>query len=201
MLNGDAPKSFAYTWNRWMVKELYDLASKNGDYIAGGYMFADEPGENSEFDKMMTFLKAGDKIYVPSISAFQFGTLEEFKAILRNFDEKEIEIISFSENNYDFTTYNAAIDIVYDIMFTAFAEEIEIRKNELKKEIIELETRKEDLLYRGGRPKKEIQTIQAIALYNSDRFRVDEVCALTGISRPTLYRALADAEEKDELDN
>ena len=199
MLNGDAPKSFAYTWNGWMVKELYDLAIKNGDYIAGGYMFLDEPGEKTEFDKMITFLKAGDKIYVPSISAFQFSTFEEFKAILRNFDEKEIEIISFSEKNYDFDTYITTLDIVYDIMFTAFEEEIEIRKNELKKEIIELENRKEDLLYRGGRPRKEIQAIQAIALYNSDRFRVDEVCSLTGISRATLFRALADAEEKDEL--
>lgn len=201
MPDSNSSRSFSYTWNGWSFKQLFDLAKANGDYIAGGYSFVDEPGYDIEFKKMMTYINNGDKIYVPSISAFQYGTLDDFKAILKDLDKKDIKIVSLNEENYDYTAYITAIDIVYDGMLTRFEEEAENRKAELRREILALEKRKDDLIHRGGRPKKEIQAIQAVALYNSGRFFIDEVCELTKLSRSTIFRALADAEsEKEELD-
>ena len=60
---------------------------------------------------------------------------------------------------------------------------------------------KENQLKRGGRPKKEIQAIEAVALHKGKRHTIDEICDLTGLSKSSLYRALAETYEQEEKEH
>lgn len=190
-------RDFIYMWNGCDLKEINDFVQLNGGYVQPGYIHIDEPLETTAFEKMLTIAQAGDTVYVPTIRVFMRRAVDDFAYTLKQLDELGIKVVSLEEPDYACLPYVAAIDVVHHDIMQRYIEAGQRRQRELEAEIAALETQKEDFLRRGGRPQKEIQKIEALALYRTGRFRIDEICEFTGLSKSSLFRALADAEDQD----
>ncbi len=191
-------RALLYAPNGTDLSALINLVESKGDYIQGGYDFIEEPGECNKLFDMLDLAIAGDKIYVPSIIVFQYGSFTEFKEMLQYLNDTNIEVVSLAEPDYQFGPYITAINVVFKDVLHKYVKAALNTKLELEEEIAALNAEKENQLKRGGRPKKEIQAIEAVALHKGKRHSIDEICALTGLSKSTLYRALAETYEQEE---
>ena len=194
-------RSFLYAKNGTDLSALMHLVEFNGDYIQGGYDFIEEPGECDKLFDMLELVISGDKIYVPSIRVFQYSSVEKFKEILLFLADTDINVVSLAEPNYQYEAYVAAIDVVYAGILDKYVRLALTAKEQLEVEIAALNAEKENQLKRGGRPKKEIQAIEAVALHKGKRHTIDEICDLTGLSKSSLYRALAETYEQEEKEH
>ena len=51
----------------------------------------------------------------------------------------------------------------------------------------------------GGRPRLDSEKVkEALALYHTEHYSVQEIIKKTGVSRATLYRRLSELEDKNE---
>lgn len=191
------PRDFIYALNGDNLKSINDFVLSKGGYVQPEYIFIDEAGDRKEFDKMLDVVTEGDRIYVPSIKVFQYGSVSEFIEVLKYFDGWQIQIVSLNEPDYKCSAYATAVIVVRDEIMDTYINYGKSRKQQLEDEIAVLEAQKLDLLHRGGRLQKEVQKIEAMALYRTEKFRIDEICEFTGLSKSTLFRALAEAEDQN----
>lgn len=195
---GCKPGHIAYIHNGDSAKRIEDYVTSHGGYLRPDYCFIEDDGERKELKYILNMAVPGDSLYVFSVKAFYMGSLEEFKETLKTIEKKEMTVYSMAEPEYDCDTFLAAIDIVQRDILRDYMDEAEEHKAELEEEIETLKEQKKSLAQRGGRPKKEIEAIEALALYRTGRFRIEEICEFTGLSKSSLFRALADAEEDEE---
>lgn len=193
------PRDFLYLVNGMDIKPINEFIKAQGGYIRAGYEFIEEQGKSSALNEMFELMKTGDTLYIPTIKVFQnrkpYKILKQSLGILNNMD---IKVISMAEPTYSYEPFITALNIVMTDIVVEYYEPLMKDKEKIAAEIKELEERKEDLQKRGGRPKKEIQAIEATALYRTNRFSIEEICGFTGLSKSSLFRALADYTDSVE---
>lgn len=190
-------RAFLYSPNGVDLKALNAFIESRGDYVQAGYDFVDEPGECTELFNMIDVAIAGDTIYVPSVTAFQYGTVSEFQECLMYFDSAKIKVVSMNEPDYQCDSYVTAISVVSREIMEKYVNVAKQIRQQLEQDIEALKAEKKALLKRGGRPKKEVQAIEALALYRTGKFQIDEICQHTGLGRSSLFRALADQADRE----
>ena len=193
------PRDFLYFVNGMDIKPINQFIEAQGGYIRAGYDFIEEQGKSSALNEMIKLMENGDTLYIPTIKVFQnrkpYRILKQSLEILNNMD---IKVISMAEPTYSYEPFITALDIAMTDIVVEYHEPLMKDKERIAAEIKELEERKEDLQKRGGRPKKEVQAIEATALYRTNRLSIEEICGFTGLSKSSLFRALADYTDSIE---
>ena len=146
--------------------------------IDENYIFIDSEGQNrNELEEMLSYIEKQDIIVIRSVLDLA-DTLEELKEILRQFTEKQISLCSCIEPYLSgedfFETFNSFITI-----YKVFIDRK--KKSGYQKAVAE---------GRVGRPVKAKDLEKAISLYEEGRLDINQVVALTGVSKSTIYRYL-----------
>ena len=142
-----------------------------------------QSGKNTDrpqLREMMNYARKNDVIVVESLSRLARNT-RDLIDITDQLNKNEIHLISLKES-IDATTPSGRAMMK---MFSVFAD--------FEREII-VERTKEGLAsarargHVGGRPAINKETVaNAIKLYDSRKFSIQEICKITGISKGTLY--------------
>lgn len=151
-----------------------------------------QSGKNTDrpqLREMMNYARKNDVIVVESLSRLARNT-RDLIDITDQFNKNEIHLISLKES-IDATTPSGRAMMK---MFSVFAD--------FEREII-VERTKEGLAsarargHVGGRPAINKETVaNAIKLYDSRKFSIQEICKITGISKGSLYKYIHSENER-----
>lgn len=144
-----------------------------------------------EFMKLLEQLRAGDTLIVYSLSRLGRKTkdLIELIEILNN---NSITLISLKEN----IDTNSPMGRAMVGMISIFSE--------LERELIAERVREGVKNARargrlGGRPRLNCDSVkEAIALYRTNQYSINEIIKKTGVSKTTLYRRLNEFEDEND---
>ena len=151
-----------------------------------------QSGKNTDrpqLREMMNYVRKNDVIVVESLSRLARNT-RDLIDITDHLNKNEIHLISLKES-IDATTPSGRAMMK---MFSVFAD--------FEREII-VERTKEGLAsarargHVGGRPAINKETVaNAIKLYDSRKFSIQEICKITGISKGSLYKYIHSENER-----
>lgn len=151
-----------------------------------------QSGKNTDrpqLREMMNYARKNDVIVVESLSRLARNT-RDLIDITDQLNKNEIHLISLKES-IDATTPSGRAMMK---MFSVFAD--------FEREII-VERTKEGLAsarargHVGGRPAINEETVaNAIKLYDSRKFSIQEICKITGISKGSLYKYIHSENER-----
>ena len=151
-----------------------------------------QSGKNTDrpqLREMMNYARKNDVIVVESLSRLARNT-RDLIDITDQLNKNEIHLISLKES-IDATTPSGRAMMK---MFSVFAD--------FEREII-VERTKEGLAsarargHVGGRPAINKETVaNAIKLYDSRKFSIQEICKITGISKGSLYKYIHSENER-----
>lgn len=151
-----------------------------------------QSGKNTDrpqLREMMNYARKNDVIVVESLSRLARNT-RDLIDITDHLNKNEIHLISLKES-IDATTPSGRAMMK---MFSVFAD--------FEREII-VERTKEGLAsarargHVGGRPAINKETVaNAIKLYDSRKFSIQEICKITGISKGSLYKYIHSENER-----
>lgn len=151
-----------------------------------------QSGKNTDrpqLKEMMNYARKNDVIVVESLSRLARNT-RDLIDITDQLNKNEIHLISLKES-IDATTPSGRAMMK---MFSVFAD--------FEREII-VERTKEGLAsarargHVGGRPAINKETVaNAIKLYDSRNFSIQEICKITGISKGSLYKYIHSENER-----
>ncbi|OUC52249.1 hypothetical protein B7939_02170 [Eggerthia catenaformis] len=151
-----------------------------------------QSGKNTDrpqLREMMNYARQNDVIVVESLSRLARNT-RDLIDITDHLNKNEIHLISLKES-IDATTPSGRAMMK---MFSVFAD--------FEREII-VERTKEGLAsarargHVGGRPAINKETVaNAIKLYDSRKFSIQEICKITGISKGSLYKYIHSENER-----
>ncbi|WP_454961696.1 recombinase family protein [Eggerthia catenaformis] len=151
-----------------------------------------QSGKNTDrpqLREMMNYARKNDVIVVESLSRLARNT-RDLIDITDQLNKNEIHLISLKES-IDATTPSGRAMMK---MFSVFAD--------FEREII-VERTKEGLAsarargHVGGRPAINKETVaNAIKLYDSRNFSIQEICKITGISKGSLYKYIHSENER-----
>ncbi len=130
-----------------------------------------------ELKRLLDIVSLGDRLAIRSIEDLA-DSLSDLIDVFQIFTDKQIILFSCEEPVFSGTDYLESL--------TGFV-----------KLYLSLEKRKRQKFYqqaveegRVGRPAKTKEIEQAISLYNTGNYKVNQIEAITGISKSTLYRYL-----------
>lgn len=150
--------------------------------------------DRPEFKRLIDQLRSGDILVVYSLSRLGRKT-KDLIGLIEELNEKEITLVSLKEN----IDTNSPMGRAMIGMISVFAE--------LEREIITERVREGVKTARargrfGGRPKIDSEKIkEALTLYHTEQYSINEIIKKTGVSKATLYRRLNDLEAKNESTN
>lgn len=140
--------------------------------------------DRTELTRLMEKLRRGDSVFVVRLDRLG-RRMMKLVELISNFKEKGVEFISL-ENNIDTTT---PLGMVLFNMCAAFSEmERELIRERVKAGLDAAHKKGR----RGGRPKaltpEKLETL--ISLKKSDKFSVNQICKMAGVTRSVYYRAI-----------
>ncbi|KRE45831.1 recombinase family protein [Paenibacillus sp. Soil522] len=141
-----------------------------------------------ELAKAIEYLREGDALVVYKLDRLARSTkkLIEISELL---DQRGIELISIRDN---IDTTNA----VGRAMFKMIAVIAELERDIISERTMAGLAAARARGRKGGRPKTDEKKVnQAIKLYDSKQYSLNEITELTGVSKPTLYRELSKRTE------
>ncbi|MBC6974874.1 MULTISPECIES: recombinase family protein [Bacillus] len=136
----------------------------------------------------LDMLREGDTFVIYKLDrlARSVKQLYEIMDIIR---EKNVHFISLKDNIDTSTASGRA-------MFGMFAVFAEFERDIIRERTVAGLDAARARGRKGGRPKTDKKkTLQAIELYKSKKFTVEEIKDMTGVSRSTLYREMKNEEE------
>ena len=147
--------------------------------------------ERKEFLRLLDQLRKDDVLVVFSLSRLGRKTKDLIELVER-FNSERINLVSIKEN-IDTTSPVGRAMIG---MISIFAElERELINERIREGIKNARARGRN----GGRPRMNPEkTKEAVALYYTEHYSIQEIIKKTGISKTTLYRRLHELENKDE---
>ncbi|KMY52542.1 resolvase [Bacillus sp. FJAT-27231] len=139
--------------------------------------------DREELKQALRMLRAGDKFVVYKLDRLARST-KRLIEIADELREKEVEFVSIQDK---IDTGTAAGKAMFGMLSVLAEFERDIIRERTMAGLKAARARGR----KGGRPKVNQQKLnQAIALYHSKRMSVKEIQEATGVSAPTLYRAL-----------
>lgn len=142
-------------------------------------VFADTSPENKvEFEQLLDTVKSGDTLLVRSVIDIEsdFEVLQH--DILPYLSELKIELHSIEEPFLSGLDYLETINRIVDLMDYYNRQKRKIKYQKAVKE------------QKVGRPSKPDKIEKAIRLYENGKYKVEDICNLTGISKSALYKHL-----------
>lgn len=153
-------------------------------------------GTKSNRPKLKALISAveeGDVVYIESLNRLGRSSADLI-SLMQTFNNMNVTLISLKEN-LDFST--AAGKMI--AQFLAILAEFE--RNCIVERVNEGLAAARARGRVGGRPKTPDKIIdKALKMYDLHNLTVSEICRACGISRPTLYKALHERENKKELE-
>lgn len=146
--------------------------------------------DRKEFGKLLEHLRSGDTLVIYSLSRLGRKT-KDLIGLIEKFNAENINLVSIKEN----IDTNSPMGRAMIGMISIFSE--------LEREIIVERVREGVKNARargrmGGRPRANEEKVnEAIALYRSELYSVQEIIAKTGVSKATIYRRLNEIEAND----
>lgn len=142
---------------------------------------------------LLDVIGEGDTIVIESLSRLGRSS-SDLIALMKIINEKGVILKSLKEN-LDFSTPTG---VMMSQLFTILAE---YERNTIALRVREGLASARLRGHIGGRPATPQRTIdKALAMYDLHNLTVSEICRACGISRPTLYKALRQREDKLELE-
>lgn len=145
-------------------------------------IIAEQQGERAEIQKLFNGLKAEDILIVRSIQDLG-NNITQILRVLDWLAEHQIDLISVVEDYFTITDFKQFVADLYQF-------DCDLKE---KARVSGYET----ALASGkvGRPKSS-GIDEALRLYDTKKFTIEQVCKLTSVSQSTLYRALRDRQSK-----
>lgn len=140
-------------------------------------------GSRPELDRLRDKLRPEDVVVVESFSRLGRST-KDLIDLVNFFEEKNVKLISIKEN-FDTSTPQGKLMMTVFQAFSQFERDLIVERTKEGLKSARARGRK------GGRPKvnqKEIK--RAIALYDTQKYSINEIENMTKISKATLYRYL-----------
>ncbi|WP_138207446.1 recombinase family protein [Haloimpatiens lingqiaonensis] len=139
--------------------------------------------------KLIDELQEGDTVIITELTRLSRSTKDLFE-IVEKIGNKKANIKSLKESWLDTTTATGRLMFTIIAGLTQFERDLVSERT--KDGLAAARARGRS----GGRPRKSDKDIQkAIKLYNSREYTIKEITEMTGISKPTLYRYIADFKE------
>lgn len=147
--------------------------------------------QRKEFTKLLEQMRKGDVLVVFSLSRLGRKT-KDLIELVEKFNSESIHLVSLKEN-IDTTSPMGRAMIG---MISIFAElERELITERVKEGIKNARARGR----LGGRPRINNEKVrEALALYYTEHYSVQEIINKTGVSKATLYRRLSELDRKNE---
>lgn len=145
--------------------------------IADDYIVLDEDTARPELNRMLSELNTGDRLIVRSVEDIA-DTIEELTGVLQLLTDKQIALCSCEEDFLCGEDYLCTLTGCVRLL-SAF------RKKKQQSAY--------DKAYNAGkvgRPPKTQEIELAVTMYQSGKYRVAQITAVTGVSKSTLYRYL-----------
>lgn len=141
-----------------------------------------------ELDAMLQMLRPGDRVVVWKLDRIG-RSMKHLIELVEFFDANDVEFVSLQEN---IDTSTPTGRMLFHIMaaLAQFEREMIQERTQAGLEAARARGRK------GGRPRVDSEAVQrAIKLYESKEYTVKEIEEMTGVSRSTLYKRLAEREK------
>lgn len=149
------------------------------DKVSGTKRYRDELN-----DLLDNKLQPGDTIVVVDITRISRST-KDLLSIVELIKSKGANIKSLKDDWLDTTTDNPYNDFLLTVMSGLSQLERDLISQRTKEGLASARARGRV----GGRPKIDKKTIErALMLYDSENLKVNDICDLVGISKPTLYK-------------
>lgn len=154
-------------------------------------------GTKSNRPKLKTLLEVvetGDTVYIESLSRLGRSSADLI-TLMQTFHNEGVTLISLKEK-LDFGS--AAGKMIAQFLCVLSEFERETISERVREGVKSARERGRF----GGRPATPQKTIdKALQMYDRHTLTVSEICRACGISRPTLYKALRQRQDKAELEN
>ncbi len=137
--------------------------------------------ERSELNRLKDKVKSGDTIVIESFLRLGRST-NDLIELIEYFDGKGVNLVSIKENFNTGTPEGKSMLSGFRVF------------NQFERDLISERTREGLIAAKGkgitgGRPKVKEQNVKnALALYNSKKYTIDEIVEHSGVSQATLYR-------------
>lgn len=142
---------------------------------------------------LISVVEEGDVVYIESLNRLGRSSADLI-SLMQTFNDMNVTLISLKEN-LDFSS--AAGKMI--AQFLAILAEFE--RNCIVERVNEGLAAARARGRIGGRPATPEKTLdKALKMYDLHNLTVSEICRACGISRPTLYKALRERENKIELE-
>lgn len=146
-----------------------------------------------KLNALLETIEEGDTVYVESLSRLGRNSADLLNW-LRIFTDKGVKLVSLKES----LDLSSATGKMMAQMISVLAE---FERNCLTERVREGLAAARSRGRVGGRPKTPEKTLdKALKMYDLHNLTVSEICRACGISRPTLYKALRERENKIELE-
>ena len=154
-------------------------------------------GTKSNRPKLKALLETveeGDTVYIESLSRLGRSSADLI-TLMQTFHNEGVTLISLKEKGIDFGS--AAGKMIAQFLCVLSEFERETISERVKEGVKSARERGRF----GGRPATPEKTLdKALKMYDLHNLTVSEICRACGISRPTLYKALRERENKIELE-
>lgn len=146
--------------------------------------------QRKEFSKLLEQLRKGDTLVIFSLSRLGRKT-KDLIELMEKFNAEGINLVSLKES-IDTTS---PMGIAMIGMISIFSElERELITERVKEGVKNARARGR----LGGRPRINSEKVrEALALYHTEHYSVQEIINKTGVSKATLYRRLSELEAKN----
>lgn len=146
-----------------------------------------------KLNALLETIEEGDTVYVESLSRLGRNSADLLNW-LRIFTDKGVKLVSLKES----LDLSSATGKMMAQMISVLAE---FERNCLTERVREGLAAARARGRIGGRPKTPEKTLdKALKMYDLHNLTVSEICRACGISRPTLYKALRERENKKDLE-
>lgn len=146
-----------------------------------------------KLNALLDVVQEGDTVIVESLNRLGRSS-SDLIALMQTFNSKGVVLKSLKEN-LDFSTPTG---VMMSQLFTILAE---FERNTIVQRVREGLASARLRGHIGGRRPTPQKTIdKALQMYDLHNLTVSEICRACGISRPTLYKALHQREDKIELE-
>lgn len=146
--------------------------------------------ERPELEDLIKYARKGDTIVVHSLSRLA-RSIKDLLALVDQLTEKGVGLKSLTEDWLDTSTPQGKL------LLTIFGGLAEFERDVIRERTVEglKSARARGRL--GGRPKADRSKVErALMLYDMETVGIMDICKMTGISKPTLYKYLKERDKK-----
>lgn len=143
---------------------------------------------------LLNVLEQGDTVYIESLNRLGRSSADLI-TLMQTFADMGVTLVSLKEQ-LDFSSASGKMIAQFLAVLAEFERSCIVER--VNEGLAAARARGRI----GGRPATPQKTIdKALQMYNRHNLTVTEICRACGISRPTLYKAIKQREEKQELES